>query len=133
MRAAIAFVVILLLGWPLRELTGSAPQVEAAQPAPALAVAKEIELQLTFTTQPRSVRVLHLGKEVWSEAAPTAELERKLQVPFPKQGVDLQFEVAFPENTPLAAMRVRLTDPEGESYEKSLWGEGRIDDVLTFP
>ena len=132
-RAALAFLVILLLGWPLRELTGGSPQARTAQPAATPVSAKEIELQLSFTTVPKAVRVLYLGKEVWSDAAPAAEIERKLRVPFPKQGVDLQFEVEFPDGSPLGAMRARLIDPAGETHEKSLWGTGRIDDVLTFP
>jgi hypothetical protein len=131
-RAALAFLVILLLGWPLRELTGEAPR--ATVPAtPVAAEAKEIELQLSFTTLPRSIRVRHLGKEIWSDAAPTIEMERKIEMPFPKEGVDLQFDVEFPEGAPLAAMRVRLTDPDGETREKSLWGTGQIDEVVTFP
>jgi hypothetical protein len=131
-RAALAFVVILLLGWPLRELTGDAPQ-PVAPVAPAAVETGEIELQLSFTTIPKSIRVLHLGKEMWSDAAPAAEIERKLALPFPKEGVDLQFAVEFPDGAPLAAVRARLTDPAGETHEKSLWGTGRIDDVLTFP
>jgi len=131
-RAALAFLVILLLGWPLRKLTGGSPLATAAAVATPVPV-KEIELQLSFTAVPKTVRVLHLGKEVWSDAAPAAEIERMLRVPFPKEGVDLQFEIDFPENAQLAAVRVRLTDPAGETHEKSLWGTGRIDDVLTFP
>ena len=131
-RMALAFLVILLLGWPLRELTGGSPQTTSAGAATPVSV-KEIELQLSFTIVPKTVRVLHLGKEVWRDAAPTAEIERKLRVPFPKEGVDLQFEVEFPDASSLAAMRARLTDPAGETHEKSLWGTGRIDEVLTFP
>lgn len=132
-RAALAFLVILLLGWPLRELTGEGPVGKAHAAGATPVPTQEIELQLSFTTAPKSVRILHLGREVWSDAAPAVEIERKLQVPFPKEGVDLQFEVEFPDGAPLAAMRVRLTDPAGEIHEKSLWGTGRIDDVLTFP
>ena len=60
-------------------------------------------------------------------------MERKLQLAFPKEGIDLQFQIEFPEATTLAAVRVRLNDPDGNALEKSLWGTGRIDEVLTFP
>lgn len=133
LRAALAFLAILALGWPLRELTGNVRAPEAPAAAATPAPAKEIELQLTFTTVPLSVRVRFLGREVWSDAAPAAEIARTLPIPFPPEGVDLQLEVAFPDGAPLAAMRARLTDPEGETHEKALWGTGRIDDVLTFP
>lgn len=132
-RALLAFVVILLLGWPLRHLTGETPRARAVSPSAPEVAAKEIELQLTFTTIPKSVRVRHLGKEVWSDPAPTMKMERKLQIPFPKEGVDFQFGVTFAEGAPLAALRVRLTDPDGETREKSLWGTGEIDEVVTFP
>lgn len=131
-RAALAFFVILLLGWPMRNLTGESPR-SAVLAEPARVSVDEIELQLSFTTAPKSVRVSHLGKEVWSDAAPAAEIERKIALPFPKEGVDLEVAIEFPDGAPLAAMRARLTDPAGETYEKSLWGTGRIEDVLTFP
>ena len=133
LRALLAFLAILSLGYPLRRLTtaGESPVVEAATPAPA--VAREISLQLTFTTPPKSLRVLHLGAPVWSETAPVAEMERKVRMVFPKEGIDLQFQAEFPEGTARTALRVRLTDPDGNELEKSLWGDAKIDEVLTFP
>ncbi len=133
LRALFAFLAILSLGYPLHRLTraGEARADENATTAPE--GAREIALHLTFTTRPKKLRVLHLGKEVWSAASPSEELEQKLQLPYPKEGIDLQFQVQFPEGAPVAAMRVRLTDPAGETHEKTLWGTGTIDDVLTFP
>jgi hypothetical protein len=133
LRAAIALFVLLALGFPLWRLTRAA---EAPQPktqiAPA-AEAKAIHLQLDFTLPPKKIQVLHLGKEVWSESAPASEIERDMPLVFPDQGVDLQFHIEWPEDAPLAAMRAKLTDPAGDTHEKSLWGKGVVDDVLTFP
>ena len=133
LRAAIAFLVLLALGIPLWRLTHAAEPTQAqTQPAPATE-AKAIHLQLDFTLAPKKIQVLHLGKEVWSEDAPAAEIERDLKIAYPDQGVDLQFHIEWPDDPPLAAMRAKLTDPAGDTHEKSLWGKGVVDDVLTFP
>lgn len=133
LRALLAFVVIALLGWPLSRLTSANSEpVVLVQPKTA-SKKQDVTIQLTFTTVPKLLTVQHLGKEVWSETAPQAELEKTISIPYPKDGVDLVFHADFPEGTPLTAMRVKLTDPEGEEHEKTLWGQGGIDDVLTFP
>jgi hypothetical protein len=133
LRAAIAFVALLALSIPLWRLTHAAEAIQApTQPARAVE-AKAIHLQLDFTLAPKKIRVLHLGQEVWSEDAPAAEIERDLKIVYPDQGVDLQFHIEWPEDAPLAAMRAKLTDPAGDTHEKSLWGKGVVDDVLTFP
>ena len=133
LRAVIALFALLALGFPLWRLTqaGEAPQTQAP-PAP-VAEAKAIHLQLDFTLPPKKIQALHLGKVVWREDAPAAEIERDLQLVYPDQGVDLQFHIEWPEDAPLAAMRAKLTDPAGDTHEKSLWGKGVVDDVLTFP
>ncbi len=133
LRAAIAFFVLLALGFPLWRLTrASETSDEPARPTP-VAEAKAIHLQLDFTLAPKKVQVLYLGKEIWSETCPAAGMERDLSLVYPDQGVDLQFHVEWPEEAPLAAMRAKLTDPAGDTHDKSLWGTGPTDDVLTFP
>jgi hypothetical protein len=133
-RAFAAFLAILSLGYPLRRLTsGDAGDRPTAAKSTPVAASKEIVLQLTFTTAPKRFIVQHLGRELWSEAAPQSETERKLQLPYPKEGVDFHFQADFPEGGPLAAVRIRLTDPQGDNHEKSVWGTGSIDEVVTFP
>jgi hypothetical protein len=133
LRAAIALFILLVLGFPLWRLTRAeeAPQAKAA--AAPVAEKKAIHLQLDFTLPPKKIQVMHLGKEVWSENAPASGVERDLSIPYPDQGVDLQFHIEWPDDAPLAAMRAKLTDPAGDAHEKSLWGKGVVDDVLTFP
>jgi hypothetical protein len=133
LRAFIALAVLLALGYPLWCLT-RAEEAPPTQPTPAPAAeSKAIHLQLNFTLLPQNIQVLHLGKVVWSEDAPASEMERDLPLAYPDQGVDLQFHVDWGADTPLAAMRAKLTDPAGDTHEKSLWGKGVVDDVLTFP
>jgi hypothetical protein len=133
LRAAIALFVLLALGFPLWRLTHAAEAPQAQTPPAPAAEAKAIHLQLDFTLTPKKIQVLHLGKEVWSENAPTAQMERDLKLAYPDQGVDLQFHIEWPDDAPLAAMRAKLIDPAGDTHEKSLWGKGAVDDVLTFP
>jgi hypothetical protein len=132
-RAAIALFVLLALGFPLWRLTRATEAPQAPAPPAAAPETKAIHLQLDFTLPPKKIQVLNLGKEVWSENAPATGIERDLPLAYPDQGVDLQFHIEWPEDAPLAALRVKLTDPAGDTHEKSLWGKGVVDDVLTFP
>jgi hypothetical protein len=134
-RALLAFLIIGLLGWPLWRLTRP-EEVVAATPArkPAEPVAKKaIGLHLTFTTVPKSFSVRHLDHEVWKVTAPQADLEQEVPLEYPNEGVDLQFHIEWPDDAPLAAARVRLTDPAGDTHDKSIWGQGVVDEVVTFP
>ncbi len=133
LRALLAFFAILALGWPLRELTGATDAPRTQPKIEAAAEEQEISLKLDFTALPRAVKVLHLGKEVWDETTPPASMERTLQLAYPEAGIDLQLQIEWPADAPLAAVRVTFTDPTGETHEKSLWGQGSVDDVVTFP
>ena len=132
LRALLVFLAILALGWPLRRLT-SASDAPREQPKTVAAEAKEIGLRLAFTHVPKSVKVLHLGQDVWSESVPVAEMQRALKLAYPDAGIDLQFQIEWPADAPLAAMRARLTDPAGEAHVKSVWGQGSVEEVVTFP
>jgi hypothetical protein len=134
LRALLAFGFILLLGWPLWRLTHApAGGVSMNAPAAVESAASEVRLELTFTTVPTKLRVRHLGKEIWNAEPTDLAVEQTMKLPFPAEGVDLEFEAKFSEGAPLAAMRVRLTDPDGGEHEKTAWGRGEIDEVLTFP
>ncbi|MDB6171095.1 MAG: hypothetical protein JWL59_406 [Chthoniobacteraceae bacterium] len=133
-RALIAFLVLLVLGWPLWNLT-HAPAKQPSPVVPAVSAEtplKMVALQLTFTTVPSRLKILHLGKEVWAQAVSAQDVEVELQLPYPEKGIDLQFEIAWPGDA-LAAMRVKLSDPAGTEHEKTLWGRGEVNDVLAFP
>jgi hypothetical protein len=123
------------MGLPLHRLTrseGAAPPIEAPAPdASTPKMRRGVQLQLTFTTVPTTVKVLHLGKEIWTETAPSVEMERKVDFEFPREGVDLQFEIEWPAE-PLAAMRAVITDSDGEVHERSVFGTASVSEVLTF-
>jgi len=105
-----------------------------AEPTPLAVVGPcEIQLQLTSTTPLKSIKVLHLGTVIWNETNPNANMERALQLPWPGEGVDLRFQVEWEADVSFAGIRVQLTDPSGTLHEKSIWGEGTAEEVLTFP
>jgi len=132
-RALLAFIVIAMLGWPLWRLTSSTEAVATPVSSVPATEAKAIGLQLTFTAVPKSFVIRHLEKDLWSEPTPQAEMEREVTIPFPEKGVDLIVKIEWPEGAALAAARVRLTDPAGDTHEKSVWGQGTTEEVLTFP
>ena len=131
-RALIAFCLIAALGWPLWHITRPT-QAVAQVIAPPKTEDKDVGIQLDFTVVPKSFAVRYLDKDLWAEPAPKASMERQLKLAFPDKGVDLVFHIEWPEDVPLAAMRVRFTDPTGDTHEKSVWGQGTADEVLTFP
>ena len=82
---------------------------------------------------PKRFVVTHLEKEVWAENAPQASMDHDLSIVYPEKGVDLVFHIEWGDEVTLSAARVRLTDPNGEAHEKSVFGKGTVDEVLTFP
>lgn len=128
------FAFILALGFPLWRLTHEAESVSPVPPAaPALqaADAKKVHLHLTFLPPPEEFQVSSLGSPVWKETSPPQEIERELEISFPKEGVDLEFQIKWPAGKRCAA-RVELTAPDGRTLDQSIWGEGDTDQVLTF-
>jgi len=134
LRALLAFIIVALLGIPLWQLTRpEAVLATPTSPVPKAEIAKAIHLHLTFTTVPKKVVVSNLDKVVWDIAAPEADMEHDVTMAYPTEGVDVQFHIEWPEDGPLSAMRVQLTDPAGDRHDKSVWGKGADDEVVTFP
>jgi hypothetical protein len=133
LRALCAFCLIAALGWPLWHLTHATEPEPTPESLPPKAEAKATGLQLAFTTVPKRFVLRHLEKDVWTEEKPEASMDREVPLVFPQNGVDLVFHIEWPDDAPLAAARVRLTDPAGDTHEKSIWGKGTVDEVLTFP
>ena len=131
LRALVAFALIALAGVPLWKLTTVDGAVAA--PVEVAATAAKIVLQLTFSTPPNSFGVLHLNKPVWSQASPDLHVEKEVELSFPDEGVDLQFRVSWPADLAYGAMRVRLSDPKGVEHEKTVWGQGDMVEIVTFP
>ena len=134
LRAFVAFLLIALAGLPLWKLTRS--DAAAVAPVRAVAVAAKIGLRLTFSAVPESFAVSHLGKVVWADGAHpshTTDVSRDFALPFPKEGVDLAVKVKWAADAGEAAVRLRLTDPDGNAHDKTVWGRDEMEEVVTFP
>lgn len=131
LRAVLAFLAILAFAPLLSKVTAPSPAI--AGPKAEAAVAAKIQLSLAFTALPTRITIKHLGKEVFSKNSPAADEETALEIPWPEQGGELVFRVEWPADSPLAAMRVRLTTPLDVEIERSLWGTGASEGVLNFP
>ena len=127
----IAFAVIAMAGIPLWRLTRGGNAVAALPTAGA--VVAQIPMRLTFSVAPRSFAISHLGAVVWAEATPGTDGTKTVPLVYPKEGVDLQVKVAWPADAGEAAVRVRLTDPDGNEHDKTVWGRGEMEEVVTFP
>lgn len=133
LNALLAFVAIALLGFPVHRLTQAAVVIAPAAPAaPAAGALQQVSVALAFTAEPKSVRLRHLGKVVWSAEAPGLRADAEFAVPWPGEGIDLLVEIAWPDEAPLSAARLVLTDPDNDEQTRSVWGRGTASEVLTF-
>ena len=130
-RALIAFLFIALAGVPLWKLTRA--NIAVAAPAQTAAAEAQIALRLTFSSPPRSFSIAHLGSVVWTDGTQATDVTKTLALAYPKEGVDLVVKVAWPADAGEAAVRVRLTEPAGTEYDKTVWGRGEMAEVVTFP
>jgi hypothetical protein len=129
LRALLAFICIALVGVPLWRLTRRTAvaivPVEEVKARPA-------RIEFTLTQPASKISVKHLGQVVWAGEAANSSADAEFTIPWPKEGVDLRVQIDWPENAPLAAARVHLTDPEGGEQERSIWSTGPADEILTF-
>lgn len=136
-RALVLLFGLLSLGWPLRMLLQrEAAQVVAAQtpaaPLAEAAVPSLLPLTLTFSQKALRVELRYAGKSVWTLAHPGLHEVAELQIPFPKEGVELAVSVEF-EGEAQGALRLQLTAPDGSEYDRSLWGARTVEAVIPFP
>ena len=130
LRALLAFFGIAAMGVPLWKVTRAGNAMAA--PAKVEAVIAKIAIRLTFSVAPRSFAVVHLGKVVWASGTDRTDVTNAFALAYPKEGVDLQVKVAWPADAE-GAVRVRLTDPDGNEHDKTLWGRGEMEEMVTFP
>ena len=131
-------VVLLVAAIPIWRLTHH--RVDAAADSSALPAADRpttptvaVSLRIEFTSAPRAVRLWHVKEELWAVANPPLTLERTLHIAWPTDGVDLRVQIDWPDGAALAAARFSLITPDGIEEQRSVWGAGPTDEVLTFP
>lgn len=137
LRAVLVFVALLALSpviWSItRKYEQPAEPSKALVPTPDAVQVSQVEGRWTFTTPPLRVAVKHLGSELWSKSSPGLAVDFSGAMPWPKEGVELQVRVEWPNGTETAAGRLRLVGPDGTQYDRSVWGGTHAEEVLTFP
>ena len=138
-RALCVFLVVLGLGvrlhfW-LNTQDSERPKVvseESAVEAADVHAPATLPLVLSFSHKATRAEVRYLGKPVWTVEHPELQEKGSLQIPFPKEGVELSVTVEF-EGGAQAAMRLQLTAPDGTEYDRSVWGAHTVEAVIPFP
>ena len=135
-RALLLLLGLLALSWPLRLLLErEAAQVEAARaPATVLEATapSRLPLMLTFSQKALRAEIRYAGKSLWLLEHPGLRESCELQIPFPKEGVELLVIVEF-EGEAQGALRLQFTAPDGNEYDRSLWGARTVEAVIPFP
>ena len=128
LRAGLVVLALLALLWPLRSLTNHnlvparAPQTPTVVP---------VQVAITSTISPFRFSISHLGKVIWQGESAGRSSAREVAIRFPPEGIDLLVDASWPEKKE-AAVRVDVTLPHGAPISQTLWGNGGVDDVLTF-
>lgn len=131
LRAAIVLAVLLSLLVPLRSFTAAREPVTVPPAAAETARESIVHLEIVSTKAPFAFEVKHLGEVVWKGDSLGESAEGDVKLPIPKEGIDLSVQVDWRVAGMAAA---RLTVSYGnDSFERSLWGDGSVEDVLTFP
>jgi hypothetical protein len=133
LRAALTLCALLALGWPLQLITRPAADVvevpgAAAFPDPV----SKLSLNLTFSRTAKSAELLYSGKRVWFAEKPGVAVSLSLDLPFPKEGIELEARVEW-EGEEQSALRLQLVTPEGDEIDRSVWGQGALQSVVPFP
>ncbi len=136
LRAVLLLATLLLLAWPLSRVTGPAAQGQSRTELPAAeapdAAPQKLTLILSFTRTAERIELRHLGAVVWAKDRPALRESVALNLPFPREGIELAVTVQWP-GAELSALRFQLATPDGTELERSAWGAGTLEAVLSFP
>ena len=124
---------VLLVGIPLPLLTCQAERTPATAPAEHMAETETTYAAISFTGQPRSIRLRHSGGE-WQELDSTLN-QNEFELELPKQPtIELELQAEW-EDTSLQAISLTLEPTGREAIMKTLWkeeGSPGLHDIMTF-
>lgn len=133
LRAALTLCALLALGWPLQLITRPAAETVAVPAAAAVSdQMSKLPMKLTFSRAAKSAELLHSGKRVWFAEKPGVAVSLSLDLPFPKEGVELEARVEW-DGEEQSALRLQLVTPDGDEIDRSVWGQGALQSVVPFP
>jgi hypothetical protein len=124
---------LLALGWPLQVITRPAAEnVAGPAIAPVSEAVSKLPLKLTFSRAAKSAELLYSGKRVWFAEKPGVAVSLSFDLPFPKEGIELEARVDWEGEEP-SALRLQLVTPEGDEIDRSVWGQGALQSIVPFP
>lgn len=131
-RFALTACVLALVGIPIWLLTQpEAPAETVVTPAAASQrTEQDFTLQIESAPAAESIGVSYLGRELVS-ATPTGG-SYSGTIRLPTAGADLVVMARW-SGTRTAALRVKVSNPDGPVAEASYWGTDRVEDVLAIP
>ena len=133
LRAALTLCVLLALGWPLQVITRPAAEnLAGPATAPVSEAVSKLPLKLTFSRAAKSAELLYSGKRVWFAEKPDVAVSLSLDLPFPKEGIELEARVEWEGEEP-SALRLQLVTPEGDEIDRSVWGQEAVQSIVPFP
>jgi hypothetical protein len=127
MACGLALVAIPI--WLLTRSEGSSEP--AAPPTAPPAVERDVTLEIESAPAAQSIGISHLGRELIPSTSPGGTYSGKIRLPATSPA-DLIVTARW-AGTPMAALRVRVSDLDGPIAEASYWGTDRVEDVLTIP
>lgn len=140
-RGGLVFVGVLLFALPLKWVTREEalerglrmnPEEDLGRGSSVEGEIRALEMEFQFSREVRTMQIMHLGRELLKMERPSLSEVRTVSLPFPKEGIELVFRVEA-EGKGVTAVRCRLRLPNGESYERSVWGADLIEEVIAFP
>ena len=134
LRTLAVTLLLLAAAIPLWRMTHESAAASVIPAASARQEQSQVHLAVAFAQRPLQFEISYLGKPIWqSDLVTSLTAEKDLGMTYPKEGVDLEYKVVWPPGTPLCAARLSVAANDAEPVEKTLWGTGQVDDVLTFP
>jgi hypothetical protein len=134
LRTVTVLLLLLLAAIPLWRMTHEAAAASVIPAASAPEAQSQVHLAVAFAQKPLRFEISYLGKSIWQSGLVTSlTAEKDIPMSYPKEGVDLEYTVVWPPGTPLCAARLSVAPNDAEPVEKTLWGTGQIDDILSFP
>jgi hypothetical protein len=135
LRTIAVTLLLLLMGIPMWRMTH---EQAAASVVPTVAAPAQtqsiVHLAVAFAAKPSRFTISYLGQPIWdSSNVSDLTAQKDVAMIYPKEGVDLEYSVTWPPGTQICAARLSVAANDAEPVEKTLWGSGQIDDVLTFP
>jgi hypothetical protein len=131
LRTFVVLFILILAAFPIWKLTHKAERVAVAEQEVSGAK-RSVRVELAFAPAPAEFQLLHLGKIIWEAKSPGETAEKEFEMEFPKEGIDLEIKSAWASGASNGAVRVSVTPGDAGTIEKTAWGTGSVDEVLTF-